>query len=141
MTEDSGRPGIWRSNAGVAEIEEPCTKRIVPWRPAPDSWARRRFRHKNSRTLSLPATLVVQCSVPTTSANFGRGDGGAACVSRSARSGVTTSAAAVAVKSSRRDTDGGTVTGLSWLITLASSEKVASERERRRNRGVGGAAN
>src|SRR5262249_26697113 len=104
MTEDSGRSGICRSKVGVAEIEDPWTKRIVPCRPAPDAGARRRLRHKNSRTLSLPTTLVVQCSVPMTLARFD-GCGGAARASPSASRGVATSAAAVEVKKSRRDTD------------------------------------
>src|ERR1700682_2938273 len=67
MVDASGLPGICRSNTGVADTDDPCTKSIVPLL----SEATRVLsclRHRKSLTLSLPARLTVQCSVPLTSA-------------------------------------------------------------------------
>src|SRR3954469_23078582 len=61
MVEDSGRPGICRSNTGVAETEEPCTKRIAPLGAFSVL-----LRHMNRRTFSPSTCFVVQCSLPLT---------------------------------------------------------------------------
>src|ERR1700741_800391 len=72
MVDASGLPRICRSKTGVAETEEPCTKRIVPRRgfvlslglPTGNC-----LRHRKSLTSSEPTRLRVQCSVPGTSAS------------------------------------------------------------------------
>src|SRR6202521_1549085 len=72
MVEVSGLPGICRSNTGVADTDEPCTKTIVPFSLSEDAPATRFLsclRHRKSLTLSLPARLTVQCWVPLTSAS------------------------------------------------------------------------
>src|SRR5688572_27033252 len=55
MTEESGRPGTWRSKVGCEAIDEPCTKRIVPALAAAGA-----LRHRKRRT----SPLLVQCSLP-----------------------------------------------------------------------------
>src|SRR5256885_4815496 len=58
MVEVSGLPGICRSNTGVADTDEPCTKSIVPVSLSEDPPAPRFLsclRHRKSLMLSLPA--------------------------------------------------------------------------------------
>src|ERR1700681_3873718 len=72
MVEVSGLPGICRSNTGVADTDDPCTKRLVPVSLSEGPPATRFLsclRHRKSLTLSLPARLTVQCAVPPTSAS------------------------------------------------------------------------
>src|ERR1700682_5742386 len=69
MVDASGLPGIWRSNTGVADTDDPCTKSIVPLFLSEATRFLSRLRHRKSLTLSLPARLTVQCSVPLTSAS------------------------------------------------------------------------
>src|ERR1700686_2231490 len=72
MVEVSGLPGICRSNTGVADTDDPCTKSIVPVSLSEDPPATRFLsclRHRKSLTLSLPTRLTVQCAVPLTSAS------------------------------------------------------------------------
>src|ERR1019366_8343861 len=72
MVEVPGLPGICRSNTGVADTDDPCTKRIVRASLPEDPPATRFLsclRHRNNLTLSLPARLTVQCCVPLTSAS------------------------------------------------------------------------
>src|SRR4029077_10447360 len=59
IAEESGRPGTCRSKVGCEAIEEPCTKRMVPF-AAPEAGL---FQRKS---LTSPAALflVVQCSLP-----------------------------------------------------------------------------
>src|SRR5687767_12782154 len=57
MTDESGRPGTCRSKVGCDAIEEPCTKRTVPFGVAPDGGD---FCQRKS----LTSPLRVQCSVP-----------------------------------------------------------------------------
>src|SRR5260221_13372856 len=57
ITEESGRPGTFRSKVGCEAIEEPCTKSTVPRLCAPAAGS---FCQRNSRTLSLP--LLTPCS-------------------------------------------------------------------------------
>src|ERR1700688_2359867 len=72
MVEVSGFPGICRSNTGVADTDDPCTKSMVPVSLSEGPPATRFLsclRHRKSLTLSLPARLTVQCAVPPTSAS------------------------------------------------------------------------
>src|SRR3954468_7683584 len=55
MTDESARPGTWRSKVGCEAIDEPCTKRIVPIGLAAGV-----LRHRNSLTWPF----LVQCSMP-----------------------------------------------------------------------------
>src|ERR1700758_5383844 len=57
MADESARPGTCRSKVGCEAIDEPCTKRIVPFFSAPCNGG---LFHRNSLTLRL----FVQCSVP-----------------------------------------------------------------------------
>src|SRR5687768_7610255 len=57
ITDESGRPGTVRSKVGCEAMDEPCTKRIVPFGVCPVGGA---FCHRNSFT----SPLRVQCSVP-----------------------------------------------------------------------------
>src|SRR5258708_39985785 len=59
ITEESGRPGTFRSKVGCEAIEEPCTKSTVPRLCA---LAAGSFCQRYSRTLSLP--LLTQGSFP-----------------------------------------------------------------------------
>src|SRR2546427_1326639 len=59
MVEASGLPGICRSNTGVAETDEPCTNRMVPFRASSV-----RLRHIKRRTSPASVFFVVQCSLP-----------------------------------------------------------------------------
>src|SRR5688572_10775461 len=56
ITDECGRPGTCRSKVGCEPIDEPCTKRMVPF-PAPPMEL---FSHRNS----LTSPLRVQCSLP-----------------------------------------------------------------------------
>src|ERR1700674_2446367 len=71
MVEVSGLAGICRSNTGVADTDESCTKSIVPVLSEDPSATRflSCLRHRKSLTLSLPARLTVQCWVPLISAS------------------------------------------------------------------------
>src|SRR3982751_49037 len=57
IAEESGRPGTSRSKVGCDAIEEPCTKRIVPFVFAGSPAT---LFHMKSFT----SPLLVQCSVP-----------------------------------------------------------------------------
>src|SRR5438093_11616303 len=57
IAEESERPGTCKSKVGCEAIDEPCTNRIVPERPAGSSAY---FSHRNRRT----SPLLVQCSSP-----------------------------------------------------------------------------
>src|SRR5438445_10366765 len=61
IAEAPGLPGICRSNTGVAETEERCTKRTVPLPASPV-----RLRHMKRRTSPASVFFVVQCSLPLT---------------------------------------------------------------------------
>ena len=63
IADESGRPGTCRSNVGWEAIDEPWTKRIVPFA---SRGATALFRHRNNRT----SPLRVQCSVLRTVAVF-----------------------------------------------------------------------
>src|ERR1700704_6633002 len=63
ITEESARPGTFRSKVGCEAIEEPCTKSTVPRLCASAAGS---FCQTNSRTLSLP--LLTQCSLPASAA-------------------------------------------------------------------------
>src|SRR3954465_2373839 len=56
ITEECGLPGTSRSKVGCEAIEEPCTKKMVPFgAPAAEGLCQRK---------SLTSPLRVQCSVP-----------------------------------------------------------------------------
>src|SRR3954469_22507454 len=56
IAEECGRPGTSRSKVGCEAIEEPCTKKSVPFgAPAAEGLCQRN---------SLTSPLRVQCSVP-----------------------------------------------------------------------------
>src|SRR5437660_819070 len=63
ITDESRRPGTFRSKVGCEAIEEPCTKSTVPRLCAPAAGS---FCQRNSRTFSLP--LLIQCSFPDSAA-------------------------------------------------------------------------
>src|ERR1700682_389595 len=101
MVEVSGLPGICRSNTGVADTDEPCTKSIVPVSLSEDAPATRFLsclRHRKSLTLSLPARFTVQCWVPLTSASVPD-----SARASSARIDRPAHAAAAAVRKERRE--------------------------------------
>src|SRR5512139_61514 len=64
MTEESGRPGTWRSKVGCEAIDDPCTKSTVPRFRVP---AAAGFCHRKS-LIGSPffPPLLVQCSFPET---------------------------------------------------------------------------
>src|SRR6266581_2222643 len=102
MVDASGLPGMRRSNTGVAETDDPCTNRIVPRRTLAADEDLSRLCHRKSLTLSAPARLTVQCSVPVTSAS--PADGLPACALASDDgSDDATNAAALAVMKWRRE--------------------------------------
>src|SRR5690242_13087113 len=98
MVDASGLPGICRSNTGVAETDEPCTKSTLPRRVAPSGGSRSCLRHRNSLTLSAPTRLVVQCSVPRIVL-----EGGPSPRAVSAGAAAAAKTAAATPKNSRRD--------------------------------------
>src|SRR5512139_920663 len=57
ITDESGRPGTYRSKVGCEAMDEPCTKRIVPAGAVPGAGF---LFQRNNRT----PPFVVQCSVP-----------------------------------------------------------------------------
>src|SRR6266850_348641 len=57
IAEESARPGTCRSKVGCEAMDEPCTNRMVPARPAGSPAY---FSHRNRRT----SPLLVQCSSP-----------------------------------------------------------------------------
>src|SRR5271170_1934433 len=60
ITEESGRPGTWRSKVGCPAMEEPWMNKIMPalWRGSPTHFS-------NMKSFTLPS-LVAQCASPLT---------------------------------------------------------------------------
>src|SRR5262245_34721583 len=59
ITEECGRPGTLRSKVGWPAIDEPCTKRIVPF-DLPTAG----FSQRKRRTSPAAVLLLIQCSLP-----------------------------------------------------------------------------